>query len=225
VGGPNSQQLTANSPPTPKKPEMPPLPPPVTPPVRSKSVARLLLQPLALAVALALAARAAVRIYTIPSDSMEPTLQVGDHIVVTACDRAERGDVVVFRSPRGGDELLVKRVIATPGDVVESRGGRVLVSGHTLPEPYVSRVASSGAINAQIVPADSYFVMGDNRDDSLDSRAWGVVPRALIVGRARMVLWSSAHSGPLPTASAQPLSPPAQRSRPLRVERLFKRVR
>jgi signal peptidase I len=135
-----------------------------------------------------------LRLYVIPSSSMAPTLVPGDHIVVTPyrfSARPSRGDVIVFRSIRAGDELLIKRVIGTPGDLVETRGGRVFVSGHALPEPYVAAQATTGSMQAQIIPADCYFVLGDNRADSLDSRSWGVLPRDLVVGRARMVLWSS----------------------------------
>lgn len=132
--------------------------------------ARLVLQPLAIALLLAFAARAAVRIYAIPSASMAPTLVAGDHIVVTPYHEAEprRGDVVVFRAPQSADMLMVKRIAGTPGDAVDAGAGRVVV-----------------------VPAGCYFVLGDNRQDSFDSRNWGPLPRDLIVGRARMVLWSS----------------------------------
>ena len=162
---------------------------------RAKSLIRTILEPLAVAVALAAAARAAVHIYSIPSRSMNPTLRIGDQILVTRYIRTEpdRGHVVVFHSPVDQNELLVKRIIGVPGDLVDSRLGRVRIGGHTLPEPYVLRQAASGAIESQVIPADSYYVLGDNRDDSLDSRSWGVVPREAIVGRARMVLWSSAH--------------------------------
>ncbi|HXH37572.1 MAG TPA: signal peptidase I, partial [Thermoanaerobaculia bacterium] len=138
--------------------------------------------------------RAAMRIYVIPSSSMVPTLVPGDHIVVTPyrfSAKPLRGDVIVFRSTRGADELLIKRVIGTPGDLVETRGGQVVVSGHAVPEPYIAAQATTGFVSPQIVPADCYFVLGDNRADSLDSRSWGVLPRSLVVGRARMVLWSS----------------------------------
>ena len=156
------------------------------------TLARTLLRPIAVALGLALLVRAALQVYSIPSESMMPTLEVGDQILVTRYfgGEPERGDVVVFRSPFD-DELMVKRVIGLPGDLVDSRLGRVRIGGYTLPEPYVLREASSGAIDQQVVPQESYFVLGDNRDDSLDSRSWGVVPRSLIVGRARMVLWSS----------------------------------
>ena len=160
---------------------------------RTKSFLRTIIEPLGVAIALAAAARAAVHIYSIPSRSMAPTLEPGDQIVVTRYFRSEpeRGDLIVFRSPSGTDELIVKRIIGVPGDLVDSRLGRVRIGGHTLPEPYVLRAAATGAIDPQLVPAESYYVLGDNRDDSLDSRTWGVVPRTHVIGRARMVLWSS----------------------------------
>lgn len=160
---------------------------------RSKSLTRTILEPMAVAIALAVIARMAVQIYSIPSRSMAPTLEAGDQIVVTPYLRSvpQRGHVVVFRSPSGGEELMVKRVIAAPGELVDARLGRVRVGGHTLPEPYVLRIAASGAISPQVVPAGSYYVLGDNREDSIDSRSWGVVREELIVGRARMVLWST----------------------------------
>jgi signal peptidase I len=176
---------------------------------RPKSLVRTILQPLAIAVGLAAAARGAMHIYSIPSRSMAPTLEVGDQIVVTRYLRAEpeRGEVIVFRSPLDADVLMVKRVIGVPGDVVDSRLGRVRVGGHTLPEPYLLRAAASGAIEAQVIPANAYYVLGDNREDSLDSRTWGYVPRDLIVGRARLVLWSSPHlldANPASARSAHP---------------------
>lgn len=161
--------------------------------MRPKTVVRTILQPIAIAIVLAVGVRAAVQIYAIPSPSMAPTLQAGDQIVVTPYFRArpERGDVIVFRSPLGQNELIVKRVIGMPGDLVDSRLGRVRVGGHTLAEPYVLRQAATGAIPAQVVPPDCYFVLGDNRDASHDSRSWGVLPAQHVVGRARLVLWSS----------------------------------
>lgn len=125
--------------------------------------------PLAIALALGFAARTAVHIYSIPSASMEPTLLAGDHIVVTPYHGApKRGDVIVFHPPASSGELMVKRIAGTPGDAIEAGAGRVVV-----------------------VPAGCYFVVGDNRQDSYDSRNWGVLRSDLIVGRARLVLWSS----------------------------------
>ncbi len=171
--------------------------------MRHKSLFRTILEPIAFAVVLALLVRAAVHLYSIPSESMAPTLHAGDQIVVIPYFRGTptRGDVVVFASPAGGQEMLVKRIVAVPGDVIDSRLGRVRVGGYTLAEPYVLRPADSGAIGAQVVPADSYFVLGDNREDSVDSRSWGFVPRTQIAGRARLVLWSSAPLGQTARAS------------------------
>jgi signal peptidase I len=166
--------------------------------VTHKSALRLVVEPLAIAIVLALTVRMAMRLYVIPSASMMPTLVPGDHIVVTPyrfSSRPKRGDVIVFRSIRAADALMIKRVVGTPGDLVEARAGRLIVSGHAVPEPYVASQAATGSINPQIIPADAYFVLGDNRSDSLDSRSWGVLPRDRVIGRARMILWSS-HAQP-----------------------------
>ena len=144
--------------------------PPFSPLVRTL---RTILLPPLIALALAFVARAAVRIYAIPSASMAPTLLAGDRIVVTPVRGAlQRGDVVVFHAPQA-NELMVKRIAGMPGDVMDAGAGR--------------RV---------IVPAGCVFVVGDNRDDSFDSRNWGPLPRDLIVGRARLVLWSSVAAAP-----------------------------
>jgi signal peptidase I len=162
--------------------------------VTQKSAIRLIVEPLAIAMLLALGVRGAMRLYVIPSSSMAPTLVPGDHIVVTPyrfSSKPKRGDVIVFRSTRNADELMIKRVIGTPGDLVETRAGRVIVSGHALPEPYVVAQATTGSISPQIIPANCYFVLGDNRADSLDSRSWGVLPQDFVIGKARLILWSS----------------------------------
>jgi signal peptidase I len=171
-------------------------------------VVRTLLQPLLIAIVLALAVRSALfRVYAIPSQSMAPALQPGDQIVVTPyrvpfASAPERGDVVVFRSPAGRDELMVKRIIATPGDLIETRDGRVIVSGHPIAEPYVMRQGTTGVIAPLIVASNCYFVAGDNRENSWDSRAWGILPRDLVVGRARFVLWSWGDGSTEPQANA-----------------------
>lgn len=154
---------------------------------------RTLLQPIAIAIVLALLLRTAMQIYAVPSDSMAPTLRAGDRIVATRYFRGGPavGDVIVFASPSGGSAMLVKRVVAVPGDLVDSRLGRLRIGGRTVTEAYASEPAATGEIAAMIVPAGSYFVLGDNRRDSRDSRTFGVVPRGAIAGRARLILWSS----------------------------------
>ena len=176
---------------------------------RSRSFLLMIFEPLLVVAALALVAHTALlSVYSIPSASMAPTLQVGDHILVTSfglpfTDHApRRGDVVVFRAPGGSGEVLVKRIVGAPGDLVDAAGGNIRIGTHTISEPYVMQPAMSGALTPQIVPPDSYFVMGDNRAHSYDSRNWGAVPATLIIGKVRMVLWSSADSDALPNASA-----------------------
>jgi signal peptidase I len=199
--------------------------------VTQKSPLRLVLEPLAIAIVLAFGVRAAVRLYVIPSSSMAPTLVPGDHIVVTPYrfgKKPNRGDVIVFRSPRAVDELMIKRVIGTPGDLVETRAGRVIVCGHALTEPYVAAQATSGVISPQIIPADTYFVLGDNRADSLDSRSWGVLPKDAVLGKARMILWSSGaaigsrESGVV--AAAPSPTPDTRHPTPAREARLFRLI-
>jgi signal peptidase I len=124
---------------------------------------------------------------------MQPTLVAGDLIVMTPYWRRQpqRGDVVVFRSPAGNGEKFVKRVVALPGDLVDAKSGSLRIGGHTHAEPYVARGAKTANIAPQLVPSEHYLVLGDNREVALDSRAWGPIPQRLIVGRARVVLWSS----------------------------------
>lgn len=184
---------------------------------------RTLLEPIAIAIALALLLRMAVQIYSIPSASMAPTLLPGDRILVTRYLRAdpEPGDVIVFVSPVNGEETLVKRVVGEAGDLIESRQGRLVIGGRTPPEPYLAEAAATGEISALIVPADCYFVLGDNRRDSVDSRSWGVVRRSAIQGRARMILWSSSDpSQEVVLASSQGGGPRSFRT--TRSRRLFK---
>ena len=160
---------------------------------RQKSLLRVIAEPILIACVLAIAVRAFARIYSVPSASMEPALRPGDHIVVTRflTDTPARGDVIVFRHPAGAD-LTVKRVIAIAGDLIDTVDGRVRIAGQPLAEPYAP--GSAGSIPAQLVPAGHLFVMGDNRGDSWDSRHWGPLPARLIVGRARLVLWSAGDS-------------------------------
>ena len=100
----------------------------------------------------------------------------------------QRGDILVFRFPRDPSRDFIKRVVAVAGETVEIRSGRVFVNGQPLEEPYVYDRDRS-TMPALPVPADSFFMMGDNRLGSNDSRDWGAVPRQYIVGKAWLAYW------------------------------------
>lgn len=154
---------------------------------------------LAVAVGLAFAVRAFVlQTYFIPSPSMEPTLLVGDRILVDKLSYhlhgVHRGDIIVFATPpkETSDPAikdLVKRVIGLPGDTISSSGGRVYINGKPLPEPWLPPGTVTTGIATQRIPPNEYFVMGDNRSDSQDSRFFGPISRSLIVGRVVVRIW------------------------------------
>jgi signal peptidase I len=163
-----------------------------------RPILRTFFRPLIIAGLIAVTARMlVVQVFAIPSGSMMPTLQAGDQILVTPYQlpwtqpSPKRGDVVVFRRFDATQSYFVKRVIGVPGDHLEIRSGQVYVDGRAIREPYIL-APGGGNIQPEIIPADSYFVMGDHRDDSIDSRVWGLVPRSAMVGRARVVFWSAA---------------------------------
>jgi signal peptidase I len=129
---------------------------------------------------------------------MEPTLMVGDRILVDKVSyhlhAVGRGDIVVFGTP--AKELsdpsitdLVKRVIGLPGETISSSGGRVYIDGKPLHEPWLPPGTVTTGITSQTVPPNEYFVMGDNRSDSEDSRFFGPIPRSLIVGKVVFGIW------------------------------------
>ncbi len=145
--------------------------------------------------------------FSIPSGSMSPTLESGDTILVARYallphHAPARGDVVVFHSVAGADRYLVKRIVGLPGDYVEGVDGRIRINGTTLAEPYLPAGESTAAFPPEIVPGGHYFVLGDNRSNSLDSRKWGFVPDRKIVGKALLVFWSTAADSGSPAASA-----------------------
>lgn len=157
------------------------------------------------------AVRLLVQNYRVEGPSMQPTLHTSEYILV---DKAEyylhspqRGDVVVFNYPRDVTQAFVKRVIGLPGDTVAvAADGAVSVNGTPLQEPYVSALyggrcdGSADTLNPETwqLSVDQYFVLGDNRGDSSDSRCWGPVPRDDIIGKAALVYW------PLPDLHALP---------------------
>jgi len=137
-----------------------------------------------------------VEAFKIPTGSMIPTLEIGDHIFVNKFiydfRKPHRGDVIVFKYPPNPSEDYIKRVVGVEGDRVEVRDGSVFVNGKSFGEANCPPGARWGCDAPTIVPKDHLFVMGDNRDDSSDSRFWGFVPDKLIKGEA-MFVWYSPH--------------------------------
>lgn len=136
-----------------------------------------------------------IQAFWIPSPSMVPTLKPGDRVLVNKLsyrfNDIHRGDLIVFERPPeastgGSEEIddLIKRVIATEGDRIEARDGRVLVNGETLDEPYLEEGTPTDNLPRQTVPEDHVFVMGDNRPNSEDSRKFGPIAEDQVVGRA-----------------------------------------
>ncbi len=154
----------------------------------------------------------AVQNFNVDGHSMEPNLHDTELILVDKWTylfhAPTRGDVIVFVAPPAPNEDYVKRIIGVPGDVITINNGAPTVNGVTLKEYYV-RPANMGAtpedtaINKMIVPPDDFFVLGDNRMGSSDSRTWGLLPRKNIIGRAALVYWpfGQDNSGLLPNVS------------------------
>jgi signal peptidase I len=135
-----------------------------------------------------------VTIFRSPSHGMEPTIRVNEHFLVSAWSYRtadpQVGDIVVFQYPPDPSIEYVKRVVATGGSTVEIRGGVVILDGRRLSEPYLPgeqpATDESGTMAPRRVAEGSYFVMGDNRNNSADSRYYGAVPRSNVLGR---VVW------------------------------------
>jgi signal peptidase I len=142
-----------------------------------------------------------IQTYYIPSISMEPTLQVGDHILVLKAayrfTSPAIGDVIVFKAPPKEHlacqdpevQDLVKRIIALPNDTIRSVGNNIYINNHLLAQPWQHTMNIGSAIPTQTIPPNRYFVMGDNRPESCDSRVWGTVPRGNIIGKAVLIFW------------------------------------
>jgi signal peptidase I len=184
-----------------------------------KSTLREYTESIVIAVILALFVRTwIVQAFKIPTGSMENNLLIGDHLLVnkfifgptaTSIGRTllpvrdiRRGDVIVFKYPDEPDRDFIKRVIGLPGETLELRAKKVYIDGQPLDEPYVhflepasdSQETTSFDVRERYgpvrVPEGQYFVMGDNRDNSQDSRYWGFLPRNYVKGRALMIYWS-----------------------------------
>jgi signal peptidase I len=145
----------------------------------------------------------------VDGSSMEPTLQSGEFVIVNKLayriGSPQTGDVIVFHYPRNPTDEYIKRVIGLPGDTVQVKDGQVYVNGVALQEDYIS--APPAYENTWEVPADSLFVLGDNRNNSSDSHSWGPVPLDRVVGKAILVYWPPENWGPIThptTARAAP---------------------
>lgn len=156
-----------------------------------------------------------VQAFKIPSGSMLQTLLVGDHILVNKfiygtkipfsdkriliLTKPRSGDIIVFKFPEDPSRDFIKRVIAVEGDMIESRDKKILVNGKSINEPYAQHTDNStrmGGIEPRdnfgpyLVPKNKVFVMGDNRDQSYDSRYWGYVDMKELRGKAFIIYWS-----------------------------------
>lgn len=184
-----------------------------------KSTAREYFESILIAVVLALFARTfVVQAFKIPTGSMEPNLLIGDHLLVNkfvfapSLSRLEsallpnrdirRGDIIVFKYPEEPERDFIKRVIGLPGETIELRNKKVYVNGAAIDEPYAHFLFPASpegqakpwdlreTYGPVTVPSDQLFMMGDNRDNSQDSRFWGFLPRSFVKGRALVIYWS-----------------------------------
>jgi len=138
--------------------------------------------------------------YKIPSGAIEPTLLIGDHIIVDKRARTpNRGDVIVFVFPPDPTKDFVKRVIGIPGDTVQIKAGRLYLDGQEVPDshahfeiPQQDRIMSSERdyFGPLKIPPAKYFMLGDNRDRSYDSRFWGLIDKGDVEGRVLYIYWS-----------------------------------
>lgn len=139
--------------------------------------------------------------YRVVGTSMVPTLADGQFLVVNKLGyrlhAPQRGDIIVFRDPFSTDRKLIKRVIGLPGETVELQGGEILIDGQSLDEPYLADPGDTTR-TATVLAEGEFWVMGDNRDNSSDSRSWGTLARARIVGKAWLSYWPPALWGLIP---------------------------
>jgi signal peptidase I len=130
--------------------------------------------------------------FIVSGESMSPTFENGEYLIIDELSyrltEPKRGDVVIFRYPRNPKEFFIKRIIGLPGETVSLRGNQVQIQTAqgamlTLDEPYIKNIGN-GADATYTVDQGAYFVMGDNRPESSDSRIWGFMPRENLIGRA-----------------------------------------
>ncbi|MBM3268331.1 MAG: signal peptidase I [Candidatus Sericytochromatia bacterium] len=172
---------------------------------RPKSKARETIETFAVAIGLALLVRATVaEARYIPSDSMLPTLEKGDRLIVEKISyhfsEPHRGDIVVFYPPKDSEfgksgNAFIKRVVALPGERIGVSDGKVFVNGKAQSEPYELEPPDY-EMPPREVPPGHVFVMGDNRNNSMDSHVWGFLPVKNIIGKATVRFWPPGRLGP-----------------------------
>jgi signal peptidase I len=141
--------------------------------------------------------------FYIPSESMVPTLKIGDRVLVNKLSYKlhdpRRGDIVVFKAPPAAETAdikdLVKRLVGLPGETIEGKDGRIYINGRPLGEPYLPKGVRSRTFGPEKVPPGAYFMLGDNRQYSKDSTFFGPIKRSQLIGRVFMRIWPPSHLG------------------------------
>ena len=146
-----------------------------------------------------------VQPYFIPSGSMQPTLAINDKVLVNKLSYdlhpVHRGDVIVFKKPPNdyspGIKDLIKRVIGLPNETISASNGSIYIDGRRLAEPWLPKGTTTAPFPPEHIPSGEYFVLGDNRGNSADSRVIGPISGKLIVGRAFLIVWPLSQLGTL----------------------------
>ena len=138
-----------------------------------------------------------VEMYWVPSESMVPTIVVKDHVMVTKFNYwlrdPERGEIIVFESPVEKNKNLIKRLIGVPGDTIEFKDNVLYINGQQIEEDYLSDEVYTADYGPTTVPDDMYFMCGDNRQSSWDSRSWGFVSKEQLIGKGVAIYWPLKH--------------------------------
>jgi len=141
------------------------------------------------------------RNFRVIQTSMEPNFHEGQYLVVNKLayrlHSPQRSDVIIFHPPANPEKEYIKRVIGLPSEEVKIEKGQVFINGHPLKETYIT-YPGQGSWGPAIVGQDEYFVLGDNRNNSSDSRSWGMLPRENIIGKAWLYYWPPQEWGLVP---------------------------